>query len=103
MVWVVSNAMSGYSDESMRFAEWHDAEVFIEENQDDERDVFFDKRWESDSPHPQNHVALGQIWRDGGWLDYARDTPEAAIRWAQREPVALARVVDWVSREVMWP
>lgn len=103
-IWVVFNTSTGYSDESMRFPERLRADEYIELNEDSDRDAYFDKRWESDSPHPHNHVALGQVYRDGAWLDYARDTPEAAIAWAQKEPVGLARVVDWIGRrDVIWP
>lgn len=103
MTWVVSNVETGWSDESMRFAEFSEAEKYIAVNEDLDRGVYFDKRWESDEAHPQNHTAVGQIFRDGTWLDYARDTPEEAIKWARFEPAGHARVVDWVGREVMWP
>lgn len=102
-MWVVVNVETGWSDESMRFAEYSEAMRFIKDNEDLDRGVYFDKRWESESPHPTGDCALGQIWHDGKWVDYARDKPEVAIRWAAKEPVALARVVDWISREVMWP
>jgi hypothetical protein len=103
-MWVVFNSGTGYSDESMRFAEFGEAEGYMQVNEDPDRDVYFEKRWESDSPHPQNHVALGQILSDGKWVDFARDTPEAAIRWAKREPEGKARVVDWIGRSaVIWP
>lgn len=103
MTWVVSNVETGWSDESMRFAEFSEAEKYIAVNEDLDRGVYFDKRWESDSPHPTGDCALGQVMVDGSWVDYARDKPEIAIRWAKREKPGHARVVDWISREVMWP
>lgn len=103
-MWVVFNIGTGYSDESMRFAARLEADEYIRDNEDPDRDTFFGKRWEANSPHPRNEVAVGQIWSGGKWVDYARDTPEKAIAWAEREPVGLARVVDWIGkRDVIWP
>jgi len=103
-MWVVFNTSTGYSDESMRFATFTEAEQYITDNEDPDRDVYLDKRWESDSPHPSGHHALGQILIDGKWVDYARDTEDEAIKWAsKREAPGTARVVDWISRAVMWP
>lgn len=60
--------------------------------------------WVSDSPHPQNEVAVGQIMLDGKWVDYARATPRQAIYWAENQPEGEARVVDWIGkRDVIWP
>ena len=100
-LWVIYNRATGYSDESMRVATFDEARAIIDG--DIEGDVAFAMRWESDEPHPHNHVALAQLWLNERWQDYARDTPEAAINWAQGEIPGTARVVDWVSREVMWP
>lgn len=104
MTWVVCNTDSGYSDESMRFEDAGEAAKFIVDNIDPDYGNQHAVRYESDSEHPQNQVAVGQVNRDGGgWMDYARDTPDVAVRWARREPVGQARVVDWISRQVIWP
>lgn len=41
---------------------------------------------------------LGQILRDGAWLDYARGTEDAARKWLASEPAGTARVVDWIDK-----
>jgi hypothetical protein len=88
----------------MRFAEPDQALDFIADRINEEPDAAYDVRYESGTEHPNNETAVGQIWHDGGWMDYARDTPEKAIAWAKREPVGLARVVDWIGkRDVIWP
>lgn len=99
-MWVVFALDSGQSTEAMRFATRKEAKDFIASRT---MPWEFGMRWESDSPHPQNRVALGQVFIDGQWMDYARDTPEEAIRWARKRDAGTARVVDWVGRAVMWP
>jgi len=102
-MWVIYSIDTGFSDESMRVATFTEMEERVDELTNADENTMWGCRWESDSPHPQNHVGLGQIWRDGKWLDFARDTPEAAIAWAQKEPAGEARVVDWISRAQIWP
>lgn len=42
-------------------------------------------------------TGLGQIYRDGAWLDFARDTEPKALAWAAGHEDR--RAVDWISRE----
>lgn len=46
------------------------------------------------------NTGLGQVWIDGEWLDYARDTELQALAWARAKP-GYRRVVDWITREVL--
>ena len=41
---------------------------------------------------------LGQILRDGKWLDYARGHEASARTWYEADP-ANRRVVDWIYKE----
>lgn len=41
---------------------------------------------------------LGQILRDGVWLDYARGTQKAALEWYEESP-SDRRVVDWIDKQ----
>jgi hypothetical protein len=41
---------------------------------------------------------LGQILRDGQWVDYARGTEDAARTWQAGSPTT-RRVVDWIDKD----
>jgi hypothetical protein len=104
MTWVVVNQDSGWTDETMRFEDSGEAAKFIVDNVDPDYGNRHEVRYESESEHPHNLVAVGQIWMDDKWVDFARDTPQTAIAWAKREPEGKARVVDWIGKRlVIWP
>jgi len=42
-------------------------------------------------------TGLGQIARDGKWVDFARDTEPKALAWANQ--ASDRRAVDWITRE----
>lgn len=51
---------------------------------------------------PEPETYLGQILRDGKWLDYARGHREESKRWQEASPDD-RRVVDWIDRTVIFP
>lgn len=52
---------------------------------------------------------LGQVWGSypegtaERWLDYARGRRAESRRWFEQRDPGTARVVDWITREVIWP
>ena len=46
----------------------------------------------------ETETAVTQILHEGEWLDYARTTPERALRWIDEDPET-RRARDWISRE----
>jgi hypothetical protein len=47
---------------------------------------------------PEQETAVTEILHEGEWLDYARTTPERALRWIDADPTR-RRARDWISRK----
>lgn len=49
-----------------------------------------------------SETALCQVMLDGKWTDFARTHEPDAVQWARMSPDR-RRVVDWISRKVIFP